>query len=135
MSATQLPEQAPIRPPRSSVRPLLLLVIGLCSLFIITYALRLDERDNVEAALVQQEQINAEAFARSAALEKQLAGASKPSYMDEMIRTYLHLVKPNETRLIPVGGGTAADAPAPEAAPAPLLPIWRQWTEFLFPRG
>ncbi len=135
MSATQLPEQAPIDPPRSSVRPLLLLLIGLCSLFIITYALRLDARDKVEAALAQQEQINAQALARSAALEKQLAGASKPSYMDEIIRTYLHLVKPNETRLVPVVSGTVAAAAAPAAAPLPLLPIWRQWTEFLFPRG
>lgn len=135
MSATQFPEQSPLPQPRSSVRPLLLLLIGLCTVFIVTYALRLDARDRVEAELVAQQQANLQAEARGAALEKQLAGASKPSYMDEIARTKLHLVKPNETRLIPVGGGLAVAAPAATAPSAALLPIWRQWVDFLFPRS
>lgn len=135
MSATPLHEQSVAPVPRSSVRPLLLLVIGLCLLFIVTYALRLDSRDRIEAALVEQRQLNAQAEARGAALEKQLQGASKASYMDELARVKLRLVKPNEVRLIPVGGSAIAAAPASGAAPPPLLPIWRQWINFLFPRS
>ena len=135
MSATTLHDQSTASPPRSSVCPLLLLVIGLCLVFIVTYALRLESRDRMEAALVEQQQINAQAVARGAALEKQLQSASKASYMDELARVKLRLVKPNEVLLIPVGGGVSAVAPVVEAEAAPLLPIWRQWISFLFPRS
>jgi hypothetical protein len=137
MSATGIPnhiDPSTVPPARSSVRPLLLLVIGLCLLFIVTYALRLEARDRMEAALVEQQQINEQAAARSAVLEKQLAGATKPSYMDKIARETLHLVKPNEVRLVPVGGGVAQAAPTTPAQTSPLLPIWRQWVNFLFPR-
>ena len=135
MSASQLPGQTNEPQVRSSVRPLLLLVIGLCLLFIVTYALRLDARDRMEAALVTQRQINVEAAARGAALEKQLADAAKPSYLDKIARDTLKLVKPNETRLVPVGGGAASAAPEVAKATMPSLPIWRQWLIFLFPRN
>ncbi len=134
MTAIRLPEQPPVPQTRSSVRPLLLLVIGLCLLFIVTYALRLDARDRMEAALVTQQQINAEAAARGAALEKQLASASKPTRMDKIARENLGLVRVDEVRIVPVGGGFADKEAAADTVAAPLPAIWRQWINFLFPR-
>lgn len=135
MSATNLPEETPSEE-RSNVRPLLIILIVLCSYYIIGYALRLDERDRMEARIVAQREANAEALARNALLRDELAGASRPTHIDEIARKVLDMAKPNDVLLVPIDlVDEAAEAAAVEAAAeeASTDPLWRQWLELFVP--
>lgn len=135
MAAAHLPEHASPSEPAPSARPLLILLIGLCSIFVFTYALRLDERDRMEAAIAAQEAANAEASARGAQLQQDLATAAGPAFLDRMVRTYIQWGKTGETRYVPINAPLVpASASAETAGPAPsAFPIWRQWIDLLAP--
>lgn len=123
--------------PSAGSRPVLFLLIALCAFFLFTYALRLSERDRVEQEIAQQEIANQQALAREAALKKELAVASKSSYVEILARGILQMGKPNETVIIPVGevADGAATIQVEAVVPITSLPIWRQWLELIAPRG
>ncbi len=136
MAAGPAPEQTPVAAREASPRPLLFLLIAICTILVVSYAMRLDERDRVEAAIVAQQQANAQAVAREAALLEELALASRPSHLDEIARTHLNLGKPGEVRLVqidaPQESGTGGAGAAWDGAVS-VPPIWQQWLEFVAP--
>lgn len=128
MSASKPLDPLP-REEHKDPRPLLVLLIVLCSIMVVTYALRLDQRDRIEASIVAQKAANAAAVARGAELEKNVAEANRPAYLDVFIRTYLGMGKSGDIRLVPVDtpeSGEVAAAPPP-VAPVRMLPVWQQW--------
>ena len=135
MSAITPPEPSPTQE-RPSVRPLLIIMISLCSLFIISYALRLDERDRIELQIIDQRDENMEAAARTALLAKELADAAQTAHVDEIARTVLDMAKPDDVKIVPVNlvdeAGSMAEAPF-GSLPASDDPVWRQWLELFVP--
>lgn len=130
-----LPEHPPAETPKDG-RPLLALLIALCAIFVFTYALRLDVRDQREAEIALQSKQNHEAIARAAELERELKNVDRPGHADTLIRTLLQMGKPGEQVLVGVSSATISGA-VPASA-APLLPhstkaIWQQWLELLAP--
>lgn len=135
MSTSNLPEHSQPDTPKDG-RPLLVILIALCSIFVFTYALRLDTRDEIEAAIVAQQETNAAAVARTAQLEREYAQVEKPAHADTLIRTLLQMGKPGEQVLVGVSPPSVTGA-VPLTA-APTLPhinraIWEQWFHLLFP--
>lgn len=114
---------------RPSSRPLLILLIALCTVLIVTYATRLDERDGVQVAIGEQQARNEEARARTAALQKELESVARPAYVDEVARRSLGLGKEGDVVIVAVGApsATTSEAGVPLLAPAGQQPVWRQW--------
>lgn len=134
MSATPSPEASAEE--RSSSRPLLILLIALCTMLVVTYATRLDERDSVQAAIVEQQELNEQARVRTAALQKELENVARPAYVDEVARRSLGLGKEGDVVIVAVAGPAvaAAEPGAAVRAPATLQqPIWRQWLTLFTP--
>jgi len=130
-----LPEHPPAEAPKDG-RPLLVLLIALCAIFVFTYALRLDVRDHREAEIALQREKNEEAIARAAELDRELKNVGRPGHADTLIRTLLQMGKPGEQVL--VGVSSPSIAGAVPASAAPVLPhyekaIWQQWLELLAP--
>lgn len=136
MAAGNLPEQAPAPTTAPSARPLLIVLIAVCSILVFTYALRLGDRDRMEAAIAAQQAANQEAIARGARLQEDLAQVANPSFMEYFVRAVLLKGKEGEVRLVVVDGPATAALAAPAAGveAAPLrLPVWQQWGELLAP--
>ena len=130
-----LPEHPPAEAPKDG-RPLLVLLIALCAIFVFTYALRLDVRDQREAEIALQQQKNEEAVARTAELEREFKNVDRPAFADTLIRTLLQMGKPGEQVLVGVSPPSISGA-VPNTG-APLLPvhnkaIWQQWLELMIP--
>lgn len=130
-----LPETPPAETPKDG-RPLLVILIALCAIFIFTYALRLDTRDQREAEIALQQQLNEQAIARTAELERERQNVGRTGFADTMIRTLLQMGKPGEQVLVGVNAPVVSSI-APQSA-APVLPqytqpIWQQWIELLAP--
>lgn len=124
---------------RNDPRPLLVLLIVLCSILVVTYALRLDERDRVEEAIAAQTAANEDARARSAELRDTLEKVNRPAHLELIIRGFLGLGKEGDIRLVPVDAPDLPmlGAPAPDVAAAPSgesAPVWRQWLTLFLPR-
>jgi hypothetical protein len=137
MPASKVLTPAPEEEVRKDPRPLLVVLIVLCAIFVVTYALRLDERDRVEAAIVAQKAANAAAITRGAELREILTQVTRPAYLDIIIRQFLGMGKDGDTRLVPVdapGLATAAPVPLLETAPRYSGPVWRQWLTLFSPR-
>lgn len=122
---------------RASSRPLLILLIAICTLMIVTYATRLDERDGVQAAIVEQQVLNEQARARTAALQKELLSVNRPSYVDEVARRDLGMGKEGDVVIVAVAppASAAAEQTTPAETPALLQPIWRQWLTLFTPNS
>jgi hypothetical protein len=136
MAAGNLPEEAPAPAPTPSARPLLMVLIAVCSILVFTYALRLDERDRMEAAIAVQQAANQEALARGARLQEELAQTTNPSFMEYFVRGVLLKGKEGEVRLVVVDGPVTAAAAAQAASMEGArlsLPVWQQWVELLVP--
>ncbi|MGL4650804.1 MAG: FtsB family cell division protein [Caldilineaceae bacterium] len=120
---------------RSSSRPLLILLIAICTLMIVTYAARLDERDGVQGAIAEQRVLNEEAKQRTAGLQRELLSVNRPAYVDEVARRDLGMGKEGDVVIVAVTatGATDAGQSAREQAPALLQPIWRQWLTLFTP--
>ena len=57
LPTNNLPETPSAETPKDG-RPLLVVLIALCAIFILTYALRLDTRDQREVEIALQQQLN-----------------------------------------------------------------------------
>src|SRR5215204_2437402 len=99
LPSSNLPETPPADSPKDG-RPLLVILIALCAVFIFTYALRLDTRDQREAEIATQAQVNKDTIARTAELEREYQNVGRPGYADTMIRTLLQMGKPGEQVLV-----------------------------------
>lgn len=135
LPTSNLPEHPPAEAPKDG-RPLLVVLIALCALFVFTYALRLDVRDQREEQIAIQMQANEEAIARSAELEREYRNVDRTGHADTLIRTLLQMGKPGEQVLVGVSPPSITGA-APASA-APVLPqdsqaIWEQWLELMLP--
>jgi len=136
MSASPSPE--PSVQPNGSSRPLLILLIAICTLMIVTYAGRLGERDRIEADIAAQQIRNEEAKVRTAALQEELDKVTQPSYVDEIARTALGMGQEGDVIIVAVAPDT--ESPAQPMAPsqdeqAPWQPIWRQWLKLFTPNS
>lgn len=124
---------SPASPPpaeeNSSSRPLLILLIMVCMVMIATYAARLDDRDGVQAAIVEQQALNEQAHVRTAVLQKELLNVTRPSHIDEIARGNLGLGREGDIIIVPVSAADLAPAAGvtPTSPPSPSWPIWRQW--------
>jgi cell division protein FtsB len=115
---------------RTSSRPLLILLIAVCTLLIVTYAARLDERDGIQEAIVAQQALNEQAIARSAALQQELTAVTRDSYIDQVARTQLGMGKEGDVVIVavaPAPNAAPAEGQSPARPPTQWQPIWRQW--------
>ena len=121
-------------PQRRSVRPMLVVLIMLCLIFVISYAARLGERQRMEDEIIAQETAIANAIVRQAQLKAELERVSSPAYVDEVARTVFQLGKEGETTF--KGVLLSNSSPDPVLNTQPQLyrdPVWRQWLELILP--
>jgi cell division protein FtsB len=128
-------------PPNSSLarqpsrRPLFVVLIFLCMVFIVTYAARLGERRRLEEQITAQEQSILQAQEKNARLQTELQRANSPAFLDEIVRTVFQMGKEGETLFVGVKPPTPEAVPTPPAsAQPPTDPVWRQWLELIFPQ-
>jgi cell division protein FtsB len=135
MSASPTPESQV--EPRTSARPLLILLIAICTMLVVTYAARLGSRDDMQQEIVEQQLLNEQAKVRTAELQRELVEVKKPSYIDEAARGHLDLGKEGDIVIVAVAAGQSSaveDAP-PAAVPASWQPVWRQWLTLFTPNS
>lgn len=124
-------------------RLVLLILIGLCVLFVTTYSARLQHLSQVVAESEQWDQEIAEAKQRNAQLQAQLEQAESAENLDALARGELGLAIPGDTVIVVVEATPVPAVPVPPAvaafdvgasaapAPQPVRPVWRQWLDLL----
>ena len=143
MNAGRNPSREPARTRFPTSRLVLLVLIGLCILFVTSYSSRLQRLAQVEGEIDYWKQEIAGEEQRNAELTAEIGSVDSPDYRDEIAREDLGLSMPNDTVIILVEATPAAafsDSPAPVASagaempPAPTetgKPVWRQWLAVL----
>jgi cell division protein FtsB len=127
----------PLRPSRKP-RLILIFLIALCGLFVYSYTMRLVEKAQVEAKIVEMKARIGEAKNVQYQLLEERESLSEPDYIDRVARENFGLAKPGDKVLVvikkPAASPAAAGAPtsATEVTPVDLgyLPIWQQWISF-----
>jgi cell division protein FtsB len=128
---------AQVAPGRRTVGLIIVMLIGLCLLFIAGYLQRLAEKAAVEAQIVVMEQQIAEAKVRTAILGKELAQVHDDAHIAAVARDSLNLVQEGD-QLIAIVDAPAPAAPAAPAAGSVRVPVstdpnWQRWFDLLFP--
>ena len=116
-----------------SRRPLLIILILLCTVFIVTYAARMGERRGLEAQIAAQEQSIQRAQEKNALLQSELQRANTPAFLDELVRTVFQMGKEGETLYVGVAPPTPEVVQTPPPTLPPADPIWQQWFTLVFP--
>ncbi|MCB0046602.1 MAG: septum formation initiator family protein [Caldilineaceae bacterium] len=118
-------------------RPILLLFLLLCVLFITGYVGRLGQLAGLRADITaKQVELNA-ALDRQAALLDEQAYTRTEQYTDEVMRDQFGMSRPGDKLIVVVpsregdGAPAAAESASPPAAEADA--IWRQWRALFAP--
>jgi cell division protein FtsB len=118
---------------------IIVVLIGLCLLFVGGYVQRLSEKAAVEAEIVRMERQIAEARVRNAVLAKELTQVNDDAHIAAIARDALNLVQEGDQLITIVEAAApveqAAAAPPAGAARPPVSadPNWRRWADLLFP--
>ena len=125
-------------PSRRVVGIILVVLIGLCLLFVAGYVQRLAEKEAVAAEMAALEQQIAQAKVRNAVLAKELAQANDDAHVAAVARNALNLVQEGDQLIMlldPPAAAAAGAAPlAPDVvqAPANTQPNWQRWFDLVF---
>ena len=124
---------------RRNLRPLLVVLILLCMLFVAGYIDRIRQREALEAEQVRWEERTAEAELRGLQLAKELAEIDSPAYLEKRARDDMGLTLPGEDVIVVLenrNAATEAEAAAAASPPAAnelrTFPIWRQWADLFW---
>jgi cell division protein FtsB len=136
-NSSQSLSSLPFRPSRKP-RLILIFLIALCGLFVYSYTMRLVEKAQVEARIVEMKGRIEGAKNVQYSLLEQREGLSEPDYLDRVARENFGLAKPGDKVLVvikePIAASPSAEAPAAAAAVTPVelgyLPVWQQWISF-----
>jgi cell division protein FtsB len=120
----------------------LLLLIGLCVLFISSYTNRLMRKAEVEREIVAWEQRIAEAEMHQQELQAELDYVNSPAYIEDVARNQLDMARDGDTVIIvlsedddsPDLAGFDESMPAVSDAEdpgSPEEPTWQQWITLL----
>ena len=130
------------RQPRPLISRLgLLLLIGLCVLFVSSYTSRLLRKAQVEQRISEWEQRIAAAELRQLQLQAELEYVNSPAYLEQVARNDLDMARDGDTVIIvvagtvtPSGAGSLEDGMT-EGTGAPVRlpgePTWKQWITIL----
>ena len=127
-------DAAPSR--RRAVGLILVLLMGLCLVFVTGYVQRLAERDAVAAETAALQEQIAQAKVRNVILSKELAQVNDDAHIAAIARNALNLVQEGDQPLAlidPPAAAAASPAPNAAAAPAPVStqPNWQQWLDLI----
>ena len=131
--------QATIETPAASRRVvgiILVVLIGLCLLFVAGYVQRLAEKEAVAAEIASLERQIAQAQVRNAILSKELAQVNDDAHIAAVARDALNLVQEGDQliTLLDSPAEAAVTPPAPDAMRAPVStqPNWQRWFDLVF---
>ena len=125
-------------PEKRNPRLLIFMLIGLCILFVISYASRRIENSRVQAEVIAMDSDIAQSQRNQAELEAQLEFVESDAYVDQVARNELGLAKPGDSVIIvlpaienPSAEQDVEDANSLATAPQAStdLPNWRQWLQ------
>ena len=127
-------DAAPSR--RRAVGLILVLLMGLCLVFVTGYVQRLAERDAVAAETAALQEQIAQAKVRNVILSKELAQVNDDAHIAAIARNALNLVQEGDQPLAlidPPAVAAASLAPNAAAAQAPVStqPNWQQWLDLI----
>lgn len=119
-------------------RVLLVALIGLCAMFVFSYAERSVRKAQLETNAAEWERQIAEARQKNRALVEELAEVESDAYVDKAARDELGWAKENDVEIIvieptmtPASAISAATDEgtqnAKAGAPESSLPVWQQW--------
>jgi cell division protein FtsB len=121
---------------RRVVGVIIVVLIGLCLLFVVGYVQRLAEKEAVLAEISALEQQITEAEVRNAVLAKELAQANDDAHIAAIARDALNLVQEGDQLITlidpPAGGATDQTAPLAVREPVNTQPNWQRWLDLVF---
>jgi len=128
--------------PLSPSRVLLVALIGLCALFVFSYAGRSMQKAQLETNAAGWERQIAEARQKNQALTAERAEVESDAYVDKAARDELGWAKENDVEIIvieptvtpasvPGAAATEGIQDAAAGAPESSLPVWQQWLSLL----
>jgi cell division protein FtsB len=135
LPATQ-PATASAPAARRVVGVVIIVLIGLCLLFVAGYVQRLAEKEAVAAEIAALEQQIAEAQVRNAVLTQELATVNDDAHVAAIARNALNLVQEGDQLITLIDApAVAAVQPAASSARAPVStrPNWQRWLDLIFP--
>lgn len=119
------------------MRLLIVLLVGLCALFVIGYLQRLAVREGVQQEIAGAEAQVASARQRQAELMEKLTESENPYLVAQLARDSIGMVQEGDQPIVVLA---PAPTPEPVVTPAPVevvapvaRPVWRQWLELLAP--
>jgi hypothetical protein len=121
--------------PALNRRPILLLFLLLCVLFLISYTGRLGQLVGLRAEVAAKRAELADARDRQAALLDEQRYSQTEQFTDDVVRGQFGMSQPGDELIVPLDEAPVAQiAPAQgmeDAAPARAgpAPVWRQWWE------
>ena len=114
--------------PKRDTRLLLIVVLGICLLFAITYAGRLARQAALNREVARWEQKNIESVKRQHALEAELRYIQSDAYIEELAHDELGMVKPDEELVVIVPAQQAAlTTTLLENEETEAKPFWHDW--------
>lgn len=125
--------------PSRKPRVILVILIGLCGLFVYSYTTRLAEKSRVDAEIFAMQERIAEAKQEQHKLLAELEKLNEPDFIDRVAREKFVWAKPGDTVLVivnePAGSSQTSEAAAASTAAAnPIdyrsFPVWQQWIVF-----
>lgn len=126
---------------RASRKPrvILVILIGLCGVFVYSYTSRLAEKSHLDTEIMAVQARIADAKIEQHKLEAELEYLNEPDYIDQVARETFDRAKPGDKVLVIVDQPAAASQAATEAVIAvaaanPIdyrnFPVWQQWVVF-----
>lgn len=145
MSTPRDPDDRSFRAVLERRRPLLVVLIILCLLFVASYTTRVGTLRRLEAEQAKLEAQLHEAQVESQVLDEDLAYKTSDAFVEKSAVEEMGMVREDET-VVTVLDAPATPAPEEEASalPTPAAPledetagtaVWRQWLELLTGRG